>query len=520
MRIMTNKHKPLALIILDGWGYREETSNNAIAAANIPTWKYLWQHYPHTLISGSGSDVGLPPGQMGNSEVGHLHMGAGRLVPQDLMRFDHAIYNGDFFNNPTLVNAITTARDQNSAVHVIGLLSPGGVHSHERHIHALVKLAAQQGLQRLYLHAILDGRDTPPRSAFASLIALEKVIAAENCGQIVSIIGRYYAMDRDHRWERTERAYDLYTSGIANYHTASAESALELAYARGENDEFVQASTIHDINAKPITIDNNDVVITMNFRADRMRQLTRAFTEDHFSHFQRKKTPRLTQFVTLTKYAANLSTTVAYLPQHPRNVFGEYIASLGMKQLRIAETEKYAHVTFFFNGGREAPFTGEKRILIPSPKISTYDLKPEMSAPELTQQLIAAIRSNTYDVIICNFANPDMVGHSGNMSATIKAIEVIDDCLRQIIGSLQQVGGEAIITSDHGNAECMYDRVTQQAHTAHTANQVPFLYVGRNAIIAHDDGTLTDIAPTLLYLLDVPQAPEMTGRSLVKMVAD
>jgi 2,3-bisphosphoglycerate-independent phosphoglycerate mutase len=512
--------KPLVLIILDGWGYSEDPQYNAIYAANTPTWDQLWSRYPHTLISGSGSAVGLPPGQMGNSEVGHLHMGAGRLMPQDLMRLDLAISSGEFFANEILLKAIARAKTHHSKLHILGLLSPGGVHSHEQHIQAMVQLATMQGLQDIFVHAILDGRDTPPRSALSSIANLEKKFKALNAGRIASIIGRYYAMDRDQRWDRTEKAYKLYTLGAAEFHTQTAAQGLELAYERGENDEFVQATAIMSPAGTPVTIDDNDVVIFMNFRADRSRQLTRAFTESLFDKFPRQKIPSLQEYVTLTQYAADIKATVAYPPLHVQNSFGEYISKQGLTQLRIAETEKYAHVTFFFNGGIEKPFIGEDRILVPSPKVATYDLQPEMSARELTEKLIADIASQKHDVIICNFANADMVGHSGNMAATIKAIEVIDECLGKIVQALSKVGAELIITSDHGNAEFMFDSQTLQAHTAHTDNLVPFLFVGRPATVTSQEGGMIDIAPTLLHLLNLPLPPEMRGRSLLQLAAD
>lgn len=510
--------KPIALLILDGWGYREETDYNAILAANTPNWDQYWISHPHRLISSSGKEVGLPEGQMGNSEVGHLHMGAGRLVPQDLMRIDLAIQNGEFFTNETLVKAITSAKEQGSCVHVLGLLSPGGVHSHENHIQALIQLAAQQDFKSVYVHAILDGRDTPPRSALASIASLEKVMKEHDTGHIASLIGRYYAMDRDKRWDRVQLAYDLYTDAKAPFQATSAAEGLELAYERNETDEFVKPTLILPAQAKPVLIKDNDIIIFMNFRADRARQLTSAFIDAEFTGFSRHKHPRLRYFVSLTQYAANLATDVAYPPISIKNSFGEYIAQQGLTQLRIAETEKYAHVTFFFNGGKEAPFKGEERVLIASPRVATYDLQPEMSAITLTQTLVADIRAQAHDVIICNFANPDMVGHTGNMTATVQAIEIIDHCLGNILTALAEVGGEAIITSDHGNAELMYDIKTKQSHTAHTENQVPFLYVGRKAEIAAHAGSLIDIAPTLLYLLNLPQPAEMKGHSLLKLM--
>lgn len=515
---MNTKPKPIVLIILDGFGYREDKRYNAIFAANTPHWDHLWQHYPHTLLSASGSDVGLPPGQMGNSEVGHLHMGAGRLVPQDLMRIDIDIQNKDFFKNPTLLEVLNQVRKNESALHIFGLLSPGGVHSHEKHIQAAIELAAQQGLSHVYLHAILDGRDTPPRSALSSIALLEKTFKEQKVGQFATVIGRYYAMDRDQRWERTQKAYDLYTQGLANYQAKSAAQALELAYERNENDEFVQATAIYS-GSKPITIQDKDAILFMNFRADRARQLTRSFVQQNFTGFERKKEPHLLSFVTLTRYAHDIPANVAYQPLKLNNLFGEYIATKGLTQLRIAETEKYAHVTFFFNGGKESPTVGEDRILIPSPKVATYDLQPQMSAYELTDKLVFHIKEQKYDVIICNFANPDMVGHSGDLPATIKAIEAVDECIGRIVSALKEVGGEVIITADHGNAELMFDECTQQPHTAHTTDLVPFLYMGRQATITHPNGTLVDIAPTLLHLLNLAVPQEMTGQSLLNTKA-
>lgn len=508
-----NRPHPLALIILDGWGHREDTEANAIAAAHKPNWDRLWNTYAHTLISGSGHCVGLPDGQMGNSEVGHLNMGAGRVVHQDLTRIDNGIEEGDFFQNKTLVDAFNLALTTKKAVHVMGLLSPGGVHSHEKHIHALVKMASQFNLPSLYLHPFLDGRDTPPRSAEASLKALDAQCKQWQCGQIVSLIGRYYAMDRDKRWERVQKAYELIAYGKAEFHAQTAELGLKAAYARGENDEFVQATTIGNDSIK---MADGDIVIFMNFRADRAREITQAFMDP--SILKQDKGPKLGEFVCLSEYDARFNLPCAYPPESLHNIFGEYISHLGLSQLRIAETEKYAHVTFFFNGGVEEPYKGEDRILIPSPSVATYDLQPEMSAPQLTQRLVQEIESGKYDVIVCNFANPDMVGHTGNFDATVKAIETIDTCLGEIVDALKKVGGEALITADHGNAEQMFDPSTNQAHTAHTSELVPLVYIGRQAKMVEKGGKLSDIAPTLLYLLDVPQPPEMTGRALLKLV--
>lgn len=513
-----HRPRPVALIILDGWGYREEAKANAIAAAHKPHWDHLWKTYPHTLISGSGCSVGLPDGQMGNSEVGHLNMGAGRVVHQDLTRIDMAIDNGEFFNNPVLINALRRARESHQAVHILGLLSSGGVHSHERHIHAMVDLAAKMQIKALYFHVFLDGRDTPPRSALPSLEALEKYCDSKQCGQIVSMMGRYYAMDRDKRWERIEKTYELLVQGKAPYHVTDAKQGLALAYARGESDEFVQATCIHLHNQDPITLADEDIVIFMNYRADRAREISQALIDPHFAGFARKKWPQLAMFVTLTEYDKRFSVPIAFPPQVLDNILPEYLSRLGLQQLRIAETEKYAHVTFFFNGGIEQPYPHEDRILIPSPKVSTYDEQPEMSAPELTEHLVRAIKSGRYDVIICNFANPDMVGHTGNFAATVKAIETIDQCLGQIAQVLKEVGGEAIITADHGNAELMFDEKTNQPHTAHTQEQVPLLYLGRKAKITKENGVLSDVAPTMLYLMGLSKPQEMTGQSLIELV--
>lgn len=508
--------KPIILIILDGWGYRKNPDHNAILNAHTPHWDHWWATYPHTLISGSGSAVGLPEGQMGNSEVGHIHMGAGRRIPQDLVRINEEIQSGKFNQNPALNEAIDRAIENNSQLHLIGLVSPGGVHSHERHMEAMIKLAAHRGLKKVCVHAILDGRDTPPQSALPSIANIDRALKEKNCGHIASVIGRFYAMDRDNRWDRIQIAFDLLVNASGAFHYDNSGKALEEAYERGESDEFVQASAIsHD--GQFSKMNENDAVIFMNFRADRARQLSRALSEKNMNHFPRSYTPHLSRFVTLTKYADDINAEIAYPPIKLSNVFGEIIANDHLHQLRLAETEKYAHVTFFFNGGREKPFINENRILIPSAKVHTYDEQPEMCAPELTDKLIDAINSQQYDVIICNFANADMVGHTGNYEATIKAIECIDTCLGRIITALQEVGGEAIITADHGNAEFMYDELTGQAHTAHTNNPVPVLYIGRPATVMVNEGDLTDIAPTLCTLLNIPIPKEMTGKPLFKL---
>jgi len=511
--------KPLMLIVMDGWGYRENPEHNAIAKARKPTWDYFWQNYPRTLIHASEAAVGLPSNQMGNSEVGHLNLGAGRVVYQEYTRINRAISSGTFFSNKTLTDAVDLAVSTGKALHILGLLSPGGVHSHEEHIHAMAELAVKRGAQQLYLHAFLDGRDTPPRSAAVSITAMEDKFKALGQGRIASIIGRYYAMDRDHRWPRIQAAYDLITQGKAEFTARTASEGLELAYARDESDEFVAATEIVPAGGAAVRILDGDVVVFMNFRSDRARQITRPFIEENFDGFERAVWPRLGRFVSLTEYQSEFHIPCAFPPERLRNVLGAYLAAHGIHQLRIAETEKYAHVTFFFNGGEETPFKFEDRILVPSPTdVSTYNQKPEMSAPQVTDKLIEAIQGGVYDVIICNFANADMVGHTGDFDATVKTIEILDGCLKRIYDALRAVGGEMLITADHGNAEQMFDNDTRQAHTAHTINPVPFVYVGRPAKIAAT-GALEDIAPTLLYLLGLPIPPEMSGHALVDLNA-
>ncbi len=507
---------PVLLIILDGFGYREEADHNAILAARKPNWDALWRDYPHTLINASEKFVGLPTAQMGNSEVGHLNIGAGRVVYQDLSRVDVEIEDGSFFANPALSKAVALAKQNDSALHILGLLSPGGVHSHENHIHAMLEMAARNGLKKVYLHVFLDGRDTPPKSAAQSLQLLQAKCAALGVGKIASIIGRFYAMDRDNRWERVQPAYDLLTQGRAEFTAPDALSGLERAYARGESDEFVLATAIVPAGSSAITMQDGDVVIFMNFRADRAREITRALTEPSFQGFTRARFPKLANFTTLSRYGDDFDLPCAYTQAPIHNGFGEYLSNLGLKQLRIAETEKYAHVTYFFNGGREQPYPCEARILVPSPKVATYDLKPEMSAFEVTDKLEAAILSRQYHAIICNYANGDMVGHSGNLAAATLAIEALDVCIGRVVKAMQSIGGEIIITADHGNAEQMIDRVTKQAHTAHTLNPVPFLYIGRNAKLS-DGGALRDLAPSLLSMMGLPQPAEMTGHSLIQI---
>lgn len=505
--------KPLVLMILDGFGHSDRPEYNAIHAASTPVYDRLRATQPHGLISGSGMDVGLPDGQMGNSEVGHMNLGAGRVVYQDFTRITKAIRDGEFFENPAICTAVDKAVTAGKAVHIMGLLSDGGVHSHQDHLVAMVELAARRGAQHIYLHAFLDGRDTPPRSAQPSIELLDATFARLGKGRIASLIGRYYAMDRDNRWDRVEQAYNLIVDGQGQFQAASAVAGLEAAYAREESDEFVKATVI----GAPVRVEDGDAVVFMNFRADRARELTRAFVEKDFAGFARARVPQLAGYVMLTQYAASIDAPSAFAPEPLTNVLGEYLANQGKTQLRIAETEKYAHVTFFFSGGREEPFPGEERILIPSPNVATYDLQPQMSAPEVTDRIVDAIEHQRYDVIIVNYANGDMVGHTGVFEAAVKAVECLDECMGRIVAALDKVGGEALITADHGNVEQMEDEVTGQAHTAHTCEPVPFIYVGKRNVSIRAGGVLADVAPTMLKLLGLPQPKEMTGTSIIEL---
>ena len=510
-----SSRKTALLLILDGWGYRQETSSNAIHSANSPVWDKLWSERPHTLIETSGKAVGLPEAQMGNSEVGHMNLGAGRVVYQSLTRIDKDIEDGEFFNNKVLCDAVDKTASSETALHIFGLLSPGGIHSHEDQIMAMLELPIQRGAKQIFLHAFLDGRDTPPRSAMDSLNKAEQYLLESGKGRVASICGRFYAMDRDNRWDRVEPAYELLTEGKTEYSYQSAGEALQAAYERDEDDEFVQPSFIGSTDSDGGIVDDGDVVVFMNFRADRAREITRAFVDDEFDGFQRSTRPLLGDFVMLTEYAADIDTSCAYPPQKLSNVLGEYLADNDKTQLRIAETEKYAHVTFFFNGGQEQPFRNEDRELIPSPDVKTYDLKPEMSAFEVTDKLVAAINSGKYDAIICNYANGDMVGHTGDFDASIKAVEAVDKCLGRIVDAIQQSGGELLITADHGNVEQMLDEETQQPLTSHTNGPVPLVYVGQSGKEFTGRGSLCDLSPTQLTQLDIPVPDEMTGKDLL-----
>ena len=507
--------KPHVLIVLDGFGHSETSDSNAVLAAHMPNWTRLLETVPHGLVSGSGEDVGLPDGQMGNSEVGHMNLGAGRVVYQDFTRVTKSIRDGDFFTNDVICAAVDKAVQAGKAVHILGLLSPGGVHSHEDHIHAMVDLAIGRGAGQVYVHAFLDGRDTPPRSAEPSLRRLQDRMRATGKGRIASLIGRYYAMDRDNRWDRVEAAYRLLTEGEGRV-VASAVAGLQASYAEDISDEFVKATVVAAEGEQAAVIGDGDAVVFMNFRADRAREITRAFVDAEFAGFERRRRPALAGFVMLTEYSAKIAAPVAYGPTSLHNSLGEYLAGLGKTQLRIAETEKYAHVTFFFSGGREEPYDGETRILVPSPQVATYDLKPEMSADEVTDKLVAAIRSGDHDVLICNYANGDMVGHTGVFDAAVKACETLDRCIGRLVEAVRETGGEMLITADHGNVEQMFDNDTGQPHSAHTCELVPFVYVGTRAgARIADGGVLSDVAPTLLDLMGLPQPAEMTGRSLV-----
>jgi len=507
---------PALLIILDGFGCREARDHNAVALARTPFLDRLFGTWPHTRIEASEGHVGLPAGQMGNSEVGHMNIGSGRIVYQDVTRIDHAIATGDFERNPVLVRAAEQAATSRKALHLVALVSDGGVHASEQHLQAMLRLAASRGVEWLYVHAIADGRDTPPQSAHLYLDRLEAFCRQIGRGRVVSLSGRYFAMDRDRRWKRVERAWRAMARGEAEFSATSAGEALDAAYARGETDEFVQPTLIVPPGERPVAMRDGDVVVFLNFRSDRARELTRVLATPDFAEFERPDQPRLGQFVCMTRYDESLDLPVAYPPQTLSNGLGEYIAGLGLSQFRIAETEKYAHVTYFLNGGNEQAFPNEVRQLVPSPQVDTYDLQPEMSAPAVTDALIHAIESRRYQLLVCNYANGDMVGHTGNLEAAIRAVETLDACLARVIPTMLACGGEVLLTADHGNAEDMFDHQSGQPHTAHTLNPVPLAYMGRPARM-REGGRLADIAPTLLAMMGLPQPPEMTGRSLLDL---
>lgn len=503
---------PLVLMILDGWGYNDSGQYNAITQAHTPQWDEWWHTCPHALLHASGLPVGLPDGQMGNSEVGHMHIGAGRIIQQDFTRINESIRTNEFSKNPIFKKMLHSLQKNNKSLHIMGLFSQGGVHSHEDHLFALLELCDKETFHSVHLHLFLDGRDTPPKSALQSIERLNNVLKAHPVGQISSITGRYYAMDRDKRWERLEPVYTLLTQALSTKHFHNAESAIHTFYKQNISDEFIPPTLIGEAQA----IEDGDAVLFFNFRADRARQLTAAFIDPLFHGFKRIKQPELSYFVSMTQYDKNLSTTNAYPPIPLNNTLGEVLADHNLTQLRIAETEKYAHVTFFFNGGCEQVFKNEDRILIPSPKVATYNLQPEMSAPELTTALVDAIDRQAYDVIICNYANADMVGHSGDFKATVQAIECLDRCMHQVWQALAKQKGKLLITADHGNAEKMHDDVTSQPHTAHTSDPVPLLYVGGDWHFTQQEGSLVDIAPTILTLIGLTPPKEMTGCILME----
>jgi 2,3-bisphosphoglycerate-independent phosphoglycerate mutase len=513
--MQTSSITPVVLLILDGFGYREAAPDNAVTLANTPNLDAIKQQYPHTLINASEHYVGLPDGQMGNSEVGHLNIGAGRVVFQDFERINNSMASGDFFQHPELVGAMQKLKAEDKALHILGLLSDGGVHSHIEHILTLLEMAAKQGLRKVYLHAFLDGRDTPPISAAPYLTTVEDKIKALGVGKIASVSGRFYSMDRDKRWERVAISYDMIVNGEAEFVETSASEALQNAYARKESDEFVKCTVIRQSGESATRLEDGDCVVHMNFRSDRARQLTDALLNPDFTGFERQRVPQLSHYFTLTQHDANQTrATPLFAATQVPNTFGELVQNAGLTQLRIAETEKYPHVTFFFNGGEETVFKGEDRIMVPSPKVATYDLQPEMNAAEVTDKLVGAIHAKKYDAIICNYANGDMVGHTGNIHAAIKAVETLDTCVGRVVSAAKAVGAEVIITADHGNAEQMFDPTSNQTHTQHTTNLVPFIYVGREASVA-STGALSDIAPSLLAMMGLAKPADMTGHSLL-----
>lgn len=507
-----NDRKPLLLLlILDGWGYRDAEDFNAIHQAHTPQWDQWWQNHPHMLLEASGEAVGLPHGQMGNSEVGHMHIGAGRIIHQDYTRINDAVHSDELSQHPLLIQLKKDCNHKEQTIHLAGLFSNGGVHSHEAHLFALIETLAPQFAGSIALHCFLDGRDTAPQSARNSFTRLQPLLNRYPNVFVATISGRYFAMDRDNRWERTKKAYHCIATGQTESHFATPEEALSHNYAQNITDEFIPPCVINDYQG----IQANDAFLFFNFRADRARQLSQAFTDTHFSEFS-CQTPALSHFVTMTQYSEDIHSEVLFPPQDIRDTLGQVVSDAGMKQLRIAETEKYAHVTFFLNGGRENPFDGEERILIPSPKVATYDLQPEMSAEALTDALVEAINKGPFDLIVANYANADMVGHTGQFDASVRAIEALDACFARLQQAIKTNNTQLLITADHGNAEQMFNPDTQQAHTAHTTLPVPFLYIGEGWDFKAAHGELVDIAPTALTLLDLPVPSSMVGK--VQMV--
>ena len=509
--------QPLLLMILDGWGMKDYGEADCLAMSELPNFDRLWETYPHTSLSASGLDVGLPEGQMGNSEVGHMNIGAGRIVYQDLTMISKDIREGGFFRNEALVDACEKAKANGGALHLLGLVSDGGVHSHLEHLCALLELAKRQGLSRVFVHCFMDGRDTPTDAGREYLAQLEQAISDIGCGRIASVCGRFYAMDRDKRWNRVEKAYRMLVEGRGDHQARTAAEAIENSYAAGVSDEFVEPTVIVDDNGAAVgPIRSGDAVVFFNFRADRAREISHALTDDEFSGFDRGERLSLSAYVTMTVYDETLTNvTVAYPPKDIEDTFAEVISRNGLRQLHIAETEKYAHVTFFFNGGVEEPVAGEDRCLIPSPKVKTYDLQPEMSAGQVCDEVIRRIKEDVYDVVILNFANPDMVGHTGVIEAACRAVTFVDGCIGKVVNTVLEASGRVLLTADHGNVECL--RIDGEPMTAHTTNPVPFILIDdkRKHCRLRDGGRLEDIAPTMLHLLGLPQPELMTGRSLI-----
>jgi 2,3-bisphosphoglycerate-independent phosphoglycerate mutase len=512
---LTNKQGPLALVIIDGWGYSPEREGNAIRLAATPFYDELTEKYPHTLLEASGTRVGLPAGVMGNSEVGHLNIGAGRVIRMDISRIDHQIETGEFFKNEVLTKAMDGAKERGRALHLMGLVSDGQVHSSQEHVYALLRMAKERGLQRVYVHCFLDGRDTPPMSAYGYIEALQVQASKIGCGRIASLIGRYYAMDRDRRWERTERAYKLLVNAEGERAIDPVE-AIKRSYERGVTDEFVEPIVMEREESEPVaTIVEGDAVIFFNFRPDRARQLTNALAVPGFGGFSTPHRPQM-DFVCFTQYDQTFPLPIAFGPQEHHNVLAEVFGRISVRNFHMAETEKYAHVTYFFNGGVEKEFPCERRLLVPSPKVATYDLEPEMSAFKVTDKVLRAIEEGETDVFIINFANPDMVGHTGKLDKTIEACQYVDTCLGWITKGIRMARGLTLITADHGNAEQMIDRQTGQPHTAHTTNLVPFHLIDEasRGLRLRDGAALEDVSPTILGLLGLEQPAEMTGRDL------
>jgi 2,3-bisphosphoglycerate-independent phosphoglycerate mutase len=509
--------KPVLLVVLDGWGIRQEREANAIATAGTPNMDALVREFPSTALETSGLAVGLPEGQMGNSEVGHTNLGAGRIVYQDLVRINRAVEDGSFFSNDALLLACRRAREAGGALHLMGLVSDGGVHSHVEHLAACFELARREGVARTFVHAFMDGRDTPPSSGLGYLADVEKRLRETGYGKVATVTGRYFAMDRDKRWDRVALAHAALVAGDGHRAT-SGVAAMEAAYARGETDEFVKPTVVVDSGGKPVgSVRDGDAILFFNFRADRAREITRAFTQEGFHDFERKAAPRLSAYVCLTEYDKTFSLPVAFAPQDLTEIFPEIVSHAGIAQLRCAETEKYAHVTFFFNGGRETVYPGEERILVPSPRdVKTYDHKPEMSAREVTDRLVQAIGTGRHGFILVNYANPDMVGHTGILEAAEKAVRVVDECVGRLWQAARARGMAMVITADHGNCEMMTDPVTGQPHTAHTLNPVPFILADPafKGAKLRAKGILADVAPTLLQIMGLPQPKEMKGLGL------